>query len=34
MRILVIGAGDIGLPIINYLSSIEHKVTVIESDTR
>jgi trk system potassium uptake protein TrkA len=32
LRILVIGAGDIGLPIINYLSSIEHKVTVIEID--
>jgi trk system potassium uptake protein TrkA len=32
LRILVIGAGDIGLPIINYLSSIEHKVTVIESN--
>jgi trk system potassium uptake protein TrkA len=34
LRILVIGAGDIGLPIINYLSSIEHKVTVIEIDEK
>jgi len=32
LRILVIGAGDIGLPIIQYLSSMEHKVTVIEID--
>ena len=32
MRILVIGAGDIGLPIIKYLSNMEHKITVIEID--
>jgi Trk K+ transport system NAD-binding subunit len=32
LRILVIGAGDIGLPIILYLAGIEHKVTVIEID--
>ena len=32
MRVLVVGAGDIGLPIIHYLSSMDHKVTVIEID--
>ena len=32
LRVLVVGAGDIGFPIIHYLSSMEHKVTVIEID--
>ena len=30
MRILIIGAGDVGLPIIQYLSGKEHRITVIE----
>ena len=32
MRILIIGAGDVGLPIIQYLSIKEHRITVIERD--
>lgn len=32
LRILVIGAGDIGMPIIHYLSEKGHILTVIESD--
>ena len=32
MRILIIGAGDVGLPIIQYLSGKEHRITVIEFD--
>ncbi len=32
MRILVIGAGDIGMPIIHYLSAKGHILTVIENN--
>jgi trk system potassium uptake protein TrkA len=32
MRIIVIGAGDIGMPIIHYLSERGHILTVIEKD--
>jgi len=32
LRILIIGAGDVGLPIIQYLSIKEHRITVIELD--
>ena len=32
MRILIIGAGDIGMPIIHQLSEEGHMLTVIESD--
>jgi trk system potassium uptake protein TrkA len=32
LKILIIGAGDVGLPIIQYLSGKEHGITVIELD--
>ena len=32
LRILIIGAGDVGLPIVQYLSGKEHRITVIELD--
>jgi len=32
LRILIVGAGDVGLPIIHYLSERGHLLTVIEKD--
>ncbi|MGQ9551524.1 MAG: potassium channel family protein [Candidatus Bathycorpusculaceae bacterium] len=32
LRIMIVGAGDIGMPIIHYLSERGHLLTVIESD--
>ena len=32
MRILIIGAGDVGMPIIQYLSGKEHRLTIIEAN--
>ena len=34
MRIMVIGAGDFGMPLIDYLSEKGHLITVIEKDER
>lgn len=34
MRIIIIGAGDIGMPIIRYLSERGHLLTVIEKDEK
>ncbi len=34
LRIMIIGAGDIGMPIIHYLSERGHLLTVIESDEK
>lgn len=34
MRIIVVGAGDIGMPIIRYLSARGHLLTVIEKDEK
>ena len=34
MRVMIIGAGDIGMPIIHYLSERGHLLTVIEKDEK
>ena len=34
MRIMIVGAGDIGLPVIHYLSERGHLLTVIEKDEK
>jgi len=34
LRIIIIGAGDIGMPIIHYLSERGHLITVIEKDEK
>ena len=32
LRIMIVGAGDIGLPLIHYLSERGHLLTVIEKE--
>ncbi|MBE3116262.1 TrkA family potassium uptake protein [Candidatus Bathyarchaeota archaeon] len=34
MRIMIVGAGDIGMPLIDYLSDNGHLITVIEKDEK